>query len=245
MRLLRRAAKALWLVIICAISMLALALEGGRPAGAAASPAADQQDEAKHWDSVFTFIELPEVDESEEFVAYSVDRLLRERLLYPESKVLALAAGEGRNAIYMAGKGLDVTGVDISPVAIAKARKAAAEKGLELEVVVADLNDYELGQGEWDMVTNIYYNPSIRIFQRIKEAVRPGGILLVEGYGSDYKGDGPPMWTRYTPNQLLEELSGWRILEYQDGIFPCVWVGGKSIPVVRVLARKPLRPTEP
>ena len=118
-------------------------------------------------------------------------------------------------------------------------RQAAAERGLEIEAIQADLFRYDLGEGSWDLVTNVYFNPAIQIFDRLKAAVRPGGYLLVEGYGSDYPGPGPAMETRYRPNQLLAELSNWRILEYQDGVFPSDWTGGRSVPVVRILAQKP------
>jgi SAM-dependent methyltransferase len=206
--------------------------------------AAAQQDPVADWDRIFRRLKLPEVDESKEFVGYCATRLLREKLLEPGSKVLALAMGEGRNAVYLAGKGLDVTGVDFSSVAIERAEQAAAEKGVRIKTVKGDLRKHDLGRDQWDLVTNIYCNPAIGIFDRIKDAVRPGGFLLVEGYCSDHQGEGPPRCTRYQPNQLLEELSGWRILEYQDGIFPSVWQDGEAVPVIRVLARKPLREDE-
>jgi len=87
-------------------------------------------------------------------------------------------------------------------------------------------------------MTNVYFNPAIQVCERLQAGVRPGGYLLVEGYGSDHTGYGPAMETRYRPNQLLAELSNWRILEYQDGIFPSDWADGRSVPVVQILAQK-------
>ncbi|MEW6747286.1 MAG: class I SAM-dependent methyltransferase [Planctomycetota bacterium] len=198
-----------------------------------------QEDPGAAWDRVYKRLKLPEVTVSSSFPAYCADRLAREKLLEPGSKVLALAMGEGRNEVFFAGLGFDVTGIDISPVAIEQAEQAAKEKGVALKTVKADLFQYDLGREQWDLVTNIYFNPAIKVFDRIKDAVRPGGFVLVEGYGADYKGEGPPASSRYGPNQLLKELEGWRILEYQDGVFPCVWQQDKAVPVVRVLARKP------
>jgi SAM-dependent methyltransferase len=196
-------------------------------------------DAASRWDQIFGQRPFVPIDASRSFLAYCTGRSLREGLLKPGSKVLVLAMGDGPNAIYLAQRGLEVTGLDISGVAIERARKAAASKGVELNTVQADLFSHDLGDGKWDLVTNIYFNPAISTFDRIKKAVRPGGLLLVEGYGADYGGPGPPQWTRYGDNQLLEELAGWRILEYQDGTFTSTWAGGRAVPVIRVLARKP------
>ena len=172
------------------------------------------------------------------FAASCAERLFREYRLMPGDSAMVLAMGDGRNALYLADLGLKVTGVDISSVGLEKARQAAAERSLQIEVVQADLFRYDLGEERWDLVTNIYFNPSIYILDRIKAAVRPGGYLLVEGYGSDYTGPGPAVETRYRPNQLLSELSSWRILEYQDGVFPSDWAGDQPVPVVRILAQK-------
>jgi hypothetical protein len=69
--------------------------------------------------------------------------------------------------------------------------------------------------------------------------VRPGGVIVIEGQGSEHKGDGPPPATRYRPNQLLAAFGGWRILHYEDGLFECDWSLGAPTHVVRLMARKP------
>lgn len=190
------------------------------------------------WDAVFRQIEAPDISPENSFAAYCVDRLFREHRLLPGDPTMVLAMGDGRNALYFAELGLQVTGIDISAVGLEKARQAAAARDLQLEAIQADLFKYDLGQAKWKLVTNVYFNPSLYVFDRIKVAVQPGGYLLVEGYGSDYMGSGPIPETRYQPNQLLAELSDWRILEYQDGIFPSDWANEKSVPVVRILAQK-------
>ena len=63
--------------------------------------------------------------------------------------------------------------------------------------------------------------------------------LLIEGYASAYRGNGPPAWSRYRPGQLREALAGWEMLVYEEGVFPCDWADGRAVPLVRVLARKP------
>lgn len=226
------------LPLLGAISLLLIPLITPRSATPqSGDPALDRA--AAGWDEVFRRVEIPEVSPENSFAAYCADRLMREQGLRPGSTAMVLAMGDGRNALYLAELGLKVTGVDISSVGLEKARKAAGERGLEIEAIQADLFRYDLGEGNWDLVTNVFFNPSIQIFDRVLAAVRPGGFLLVEGYGSAYTGNGPPVETRYRPNQLLAQLSNWRILEYQDGMFPTDWAHGRSVPVVRILAQKP------
>ena len=201
------------------------------------SPAVAQESAADFWDRVFRERAFRAVGD-DDFIAYCTERLLRERKLQRGNQVLVLAMGDGRNAVHLAQQGLAVTGLDISEVALKKARAAAAERGLEITALSADLFEHDLGTERWDLVTNVYFNPAIRVFERIKRAVRPGGFLLVEGFGSEHR-SGPPEWSRYRPGELLEKLKGWRILEYQDGLFPSHWAGKGDFPVVRVLAQKP------
>lgn len=203
----------------------------------AAGPA--REDPAAGWDEVFRNPDSGYVREPASFLVRCVDRLASEGRSRPGAKALVLAMGDGRNAIELAERGYEVTGLDISPVGIEKAEAAAAAAGVEIHAVRADMFKNDLGDGTWDLVTNIYFNPAIKILERIKRAVRPGGFLIIEGFGSDYEGPGPPEWSRYTPNQLIEELDGWRILEYQDGTYPADWAGGTPVPITRLLAQKP------
>ena len=219
-----------------ACALLMLTLPGAAPSGS--------QSSADQWDRVFSRVESTQLHGDATFPVYCVQRLLREKKLEKGAKALIIAMGDGRNAVPIAKEGLTVTGLDISTVALEKARKAAEKHEVQLETVQADMYEHDLGEGRWDLVTNIYYNSAIRIIEKFKAAVRPGGFLLVEGLGSDHDG-GPPAWSRYRPNQLLDELKGWRILEYQDGLFESDWAGGKPAPVVRVLAQKPGPPKEP
>jgi hypothetical protein len=217
------------------VSLLVLA-----PLPGASQPAAPDLDRlAAPWDEVFRRMEAPEIGPDNSFAAYCVDRLLREGRLKQDDPALVLAMGDGRNALYLAERGLRVTGVDISSVGLDKARASAAEKGLEIEAIQADLFRHDLGTEKWQLVTSVYFNPSIQIFERLKAAVKPAGYILVEGYGAGYTGPGPAPETRYRPNQLLAELASWRILEYQDGVFPSDWAGGRPVPVIRILAQKP------
>jgi hypothetical protein len=101
-------------------------------------------------------------------------------------RVLCLAEGEGRNAVFLARQGLHVTGVDSSSVGLAKARGLAAKHGVPLATVVADLRDYEPGEARWEGIVSIWCHlpSSLRAIEhpRLVRALAPGGALIVEHY---------------------------------------------------------------
>jgi SAM-dependent methyltransferase len=226
----------------------------GAPAGQAASPPAQAQKPASSapqaqdpgaiWDAAFLNPSTRYVRETNAFLAFATARILRENLC-PGRTALDLGMGEGRNAIYLAQQGFKVTGLDVSKVAIQHAQEQAKAKGVTLETVEADLFAYDFGVDRFDLITLIYFNPAIKVLDKIKAAVKPGGLILIEGQGKDHEGGGPPPWSRFAPNQLVRAFDDWRVIEYQDGIYPCDWNEGKLTPVVRILARKPLAPSSP
>ena len=107
-------------------------------------------------------------------------------LLPPSGRVLCLAEGEGRNAVFLAERGHNVTGMDMSEVGLAKARKLAEARGVAIETVVADLNAYEFAEGNWDAIIGIFCHvpPPTRakMLAAVPKALRPGGIFLLEAY---------------------------------------------------------------
>ena len=84
-----------------------------------------------------------------EFLSSQVDRL-------PTGRILCLAEGEGRNAVFLAEQGFIVTAVDQSSVGLDKARRLAAERGVEIQTVVADLADFRIESGAWDGIVSIF-----------------------------------------------------------------------------------------
>ena len=101
-------------------------------------------------------------------------------------RALDLACGEGRNAVWLADKGWRVTAVDFSDVALAKAERLAASRGVEIEWVLADVLDYEPERRAFDLVALLYLQlPHDELVQAIRsaaDAVAPGGPLLVIGH---------------------------------------------------------------
>lgn len=197
-----------------------------------------QGGDAAGWDRVFGREKPPYNAEANAFLVAAIERVQREGLLPAKAAAVDLAMGDGRNALLLAEKGLAVTGLDISTVGLDKARAKARERGLELTALEQDLFTYDYGAERWDFLSLIYFNPALKILDTLKKAVKPGGLIAIEGQGSEHKGDGPPPATRFRPNQLLQAFADWRVLAYEDGQFACDWAPGAPTHVVRLLARK-------
>ena len=141
--------------------------------------------------------------------------------LKPGQRVLCLADGEGRNGVFLAGRGQDVLSVDISPIAQAKARALAAERGVRLKFEEANLATWDWPVNAFDGVVAIFIQfagPALRgrIFRRIEASLKPGGLLLIEGYRPEqlaYGTGGPPdAENMYTEAVLREAFAGMDIL---------------------------------
>ncbi len=111
--------------------------------------------------------------------------------------VLCLAEGEGRNAVFLAGQGYQVTAVDQSVAGLAKAERLAAQRGVSIVTALADLADYPMGSACWDGIVSIWCHlpRGLRadVHRRAIEALTPGGVFLLE---------------TYTPAQLAHHTGG-------------------------------------
>ena len=104
----------------------------------------------------------------------------------PKGKVLSLAEGEGRNAVFLASQGYSVTAVDASLVGLNKARKLAEENGVIVEFIHTDLAEYDLGENKWDGIVSIFcpLPSSIRkqLHKKVEAALKRNGVFLLEAY---------------------------------------------------------------
>lgn len=114
------------------------------------------------------------------------DFLARHCSRIPKGKVLCLAEGEGRNAVFLARQGYQVTAVDASDVGLNKAQKLADKHGVNIHCVHADLANYELGDNQWEGIVAIFCHlpPEIRqrVHGQIHGALKRGGVFLLEAY---------------------------------------------------------------
>lgn len=159
------------------------------------------------WDEEFDCDEYVYGEEPNDF--------LRERFdVIPKGKVLCLAEGEGRNAVFLAKQGYEVTAVDFSQVGLDKAKQLADLKGVDIHCVCADLEYFDLGEAQWEGIVSIscHLPPSLRksLCRRVMKALKPDGVFLLEGYTPDqlnYKTGGPPSAEFMTyKSTILEEL---------------------------------------
>jgi cyclopropane fatty-acyl-phospholipid synthase-like methyltransferase len=133
-------------------------------------------------------------------------------LLHRGSSALAIADGEGRNGVFLAEQGLDVLSVDYSPVAQEKARALARERGVALRFEQADMIDWRWPPAEFDVVAAIFVQfatppQRTKMFAGIKHTLKPGGLLLMQGYGLkqlEYKTGGPSDAAQLYTRELLE-----------------------------------------
>jgi len=167
------------------------------------------------------------------------NRLLASTIAEREpGKALVLAMGQGRNALYLASEGWSVTGVDISDEGIRKAHAAAEERGLAVEMVLADIDRYDFGEQRWDLVSMIYAGGSKDWIRRSKAALKPGGLFILE-FGLRAPGDeSTDPWAGIARGELAPQFAGWQILV--DEVVEDVADWGKSTEsLVRFVARKP------
>jgi len=125
------------------------------------------------------------------------------------STALDIGMGEGRNALFLATQGWEVTGFDISDVGVQLAREAAQKRGVKLEAVVEDADRFDYGKQRWDLVVGMYMHAVItRNAEKIMDALKPGGILVVEGFHRDLNRRGVQgEYFGYHSNELLKALS--------------------------------------
>lgn len=95
-------------------------------------------------------------------------------------KVLDLACGSGRNAIWLAERGWQVTAVDGAPTAIETLRRRAAERQVEVATAIADLqkSEYSIGSNCWDFIAMCFYLQT-SLFEPVKQGLKPGGVALI------------------------------------------------------------------
>ncbi|MDM5271631.1 class I SAM-dependent methyltransferase [Sulfurovum sp. zt1-1] len=101
-------------------------------------------------------------------------------------KVLCLAEGEGRNAVFLAMQGYQVTAVDQSKIGLQKAKALAEKNAVEIETIVSDLGHFDLGEPCWDGIVSIFAHvpPAIRIklHKQVQGALKQNGVFILEGF---------------------------------------------------------------
>jgi SAM-dependent methyltransferase len=153
-------------------------------------------------------------------------------------KALDVGMGQGRNAIYLAQQGWEVTGFDPADQAVAAAQDQARRLGVQLTTLVLPDEQFEFGTERWDLIVLSYVGVR-RIVARVHEALRPGDRVVVEGFHRDTSktasiGGG----VVFDTNELLRLFDRLRIVRYEDteGVAD---FGLRTTRLVRLCAEKP------
>ena len=176
----------------------------------------DQNSEYARWQARFASADYAFGKEPNYFL-----KACRE-LLPRRGRALAVADGEGRNGVWVAEQGLDVVSLDFSPAAQSKARALAAERGVNVAFIEADVHAWDYPQSAFDVVVEIFAQfspPSQRAikWRGMRRALKSGGLLIVQGYTPkqlQYGTGGPKQLDHlYTRTMLEREFGDFRELQ--------------------------------
>jgi SAM-dependent methyltransferase len=134
----------------------------------------------------------------------------------PAGRVLMLAEGEGRNAVYLAEQGYEVTAVDSSSVGLQKAMQLAAERNVGLTTIRADLGDFTIEAEAWEGIISCFCHLHITLrvplHQAVVRGLKPGGMFVFEGFSKEqlsYGTGGPQsLDLLMSLDELKQELAG-------------------------------------
>jgi len=167
------------------------------------------------------------------------DLLLQNRHLLPEGgQALDVAMGTGRNALHLASLGFQVTGIDVSSVAVGRCRAKAEQRNLAIETIVADLENFRLPSCAYDLLINFYYLDRALARQMVA-TLRPDGVLVFETFTVDQErfGWGPDRHDYLLqPGELKRLFADLETLHYDEGVKESDR-GHKAI--ASLIARKP------
>ncbi|WP_254862132.1 class I SAM-dependent methyltransferase [Halovivax gelatinilyticus] len=145
----------------------------------------------------------------------------------PAGRVLDLATGEGRNAIFLADRGWTVDAIDISTAMLDRARERARSQSVDVNWILADLDDYCFPEGVYDAVTISYFDARHRL-PAVKAALASGGVLCYQHHLTTAT-DGPSERYRFEPGELRTACSDLSVEHYEED---------RDGNLVRLLARR-------
>lgn len=166
----------------------------------------------------------------------------------PPGRALDVAMGEGRNAVYLASLGWQVTGFDISQVGLQKARERAQKAGVSIEAVERSADTYDYGKEQWDLILLTYapvHYDDTGFMQRLRDSAKPGGYVLVETPVEWHhaKGKRPRVPGDLEPGELKSLFPDWEMVYYREAEGTSEWFPRETT-IVRMLARKASGPIQ-
>jgi 2-polyprenyl-3-methyl-5-hydroxy-6-metoxy-1,4-benzoquinol methylase len=153
-------------------------------------------------------------------------------------QALDVGMGQGRNALYLAQQGWDVTGIDLAEEGIRQAREQAQAQGLKLNALLQSWDDYDFGVDRWDLIALIYIG--VRDFaDKAVKALKPGGLLVIEAFHKDATLQGRSIGAGVTfdTDELKKLFPSLRVLRYEEPE-DITDFGLQKVRLVRMIARK-------
>jgi 2-polyprenyl-3-methyl-5-hydroxy-6-metoxy-1,4-benzoquinol methylase len=178
------------------------------------------KDAAQFWDKRFSQPDYVFGRESNHYLRDQASIHLK-----PRAKVLCVADGEGRNSVWLAKQGMDVEAFDLSTVAVHKAKHLAELEKVKVSLNVASSNSWNWRSDYYDAVVAIFIQfatPNMRIdlFQQMRSSLKPGGILILQGYTPkqlEYKTGGPPDINHLYTTELIQDLlKGMKVIDWRE-----------------------------
>lgn len=170
--------------------------------------------------------------------------------VFPEGgRLLSLGEGEGRNAVFLARSGYEVSAMDASSEGVRKTGELASRHGVAVEAKLTDLLKEDLGEAAWDGIVNIYCHlrsgDRRALYERIRRALKPGGVFLTEQFSLDqlgYQSGGPKDADMLlTIGELKDAFAGWELAYAAEELTELAEGPGHrgAGAVVRLIAVKP------
>jgi cyclopropane fatty-acyl-phospholipid synthase-like methyltransferase len=147
------------------------------------------------------------------------------RKLQLSGNALAIAEGEGRNGVFLAEQGMNVTTWDYAESGLDKTKKLAEERGVNIQTELVDLNNAKWTPDAWDEIVCIFGHFPLELREKtlvgVREAVKPGGYYITEVYSQKqipYNSGGPrDINFLYRPEEFWQTFADWRILHFFMG----------------------------
>ncbi|QWE17819.1 class I SAM-dependent methyltransferase [Polynucleobacter corsicus] len=167
-------------------------------------------DATQFWNERFDKKEFIFGKEPNEYLVEQASRYLK-----PNSSVLCIADGEGRNGVWLAKQGMHVTGFDVSDIAQAKAVQFAKDNQVNIQYSLCDTDGFDWQAQSYDAVIGIFIqfaDPEMRarIFKQVHQTLKPGGLFILQGYTPKqlkYKTGGPSLIEHLYTEEMIRELS--------------------------------------